>query len=114
MGGRQNLRSAVRTTALLGATAVLSAQSAQLQVTPETLLRDERFRITLEGVRPGQDVTIRADGNSGQWHSNARYRAKDSGRVEIADPMRFIWSATGITRPMRRYTDSYSLRTGAM
>jgi dienelactone hydrolase len=81
--------------ALLGATAMLGAQSARLQITPETLLRDERFRITLDGLPPGQEVTIRADGNSGQWHSNATYHARGSGRVEIADPMRLVWSATG-------------------
>lgn len=68
MAGSQNVRNAARATALVGAAAVLSAQSAQLRITPESLLQDERFQITLEGAPPRQQVTIRADGNSGQWH----------------------------------------------
>jgi len=99
MAGRQSVRSAARVTALVGAAAVLSAQSAQLRITPESLLQDERFQITLEGAPPRQQVTIRADGNSGQWHSSAAYRTDDRGRVEVADPMKLISSAIGDRPP---------------
>lgn len=70
-------------------------QTAQLTITPDRVLVDERFQVTLDGLKPGQDVTIRVDGNRGVWHSSATLRSDDRGRVEIADPMRFIWSATG-------------------
>jgi cholinesterase len=69
--------------------------AARLTVTPSTVLLDERFRITLEGAEPGQDVTIRVDGNRGAWHGSATFRSDARGRVEVADPMRLVWSATG-------------------
>jgi hypothetical protein len=77
----------------------LSGQNAQLQITPEMALIDERFRITLDGVRPGRDVIVRTDGNYGQWQSTATYRSDRLGHVEIADPMKLIWSATGERPP---------------
>ena len=70
-------------------------QTAQFTMTPGRVLVDERFQVTLDGLKPGQDVTIRVDGNRGVWHSSAMFRSDDRGRVEIADPMRLIWSATG-------------------
>jgi dienelactone hydrolase len=73
----------------------LARQTAQFTFTPESPLLDERFQVTLDGLKPGQDVTIRVDGNRGVWHSHATIRADDRGRVEVPDPMKLIWSATG-------------------
>ena len=73
----------------------LGRQAAQFTITPETVLRDERFRVTLHGLKPGQEVTIRVDGNRGVWHSSATFRSDDHGRVDVADPVKLIWSATG-------------------
>jgi hypothetical protein len=73
----------------------LSWQTAQFTFTPESPLVDERFQVTLDGLKPGQDITIRVDGNRGVWHSHATIRADDRGRVEVPDPMKLIWSATG-------------------
>jgi dienelactone hydrolase len=72
-----------------------SRQSARFTVTPGTLLIDERFQISLDGIEPHQDVTIRAEGNRGAWRSSATYRSDDRGRVEVADPMRLVWSSIG-------------------
>jgi dienelactone hydrolase len=77
----------------------IGGQSARLQITPGTGLIDERFHVTLDGLQSGQEVTIRVDGNRGQWQSSAKYRSDDRGRVEIADPMKLIWSATGERMP---------------
>jgi len=76
-----------------------SRQAAQFTITPDTVLRDERFRVTLDGLKPGQEITIRVDGNRNVWHSSATYRSDDHGRVEVADPMKLIWSATGERPP---------------
>ena len=73
----------------------LGRQTAQLSITPDTLLVDERFNVSLDGLKPGQEVTIRVDGNSGVWRSSATFRSDSRGHVEVADPMRLIWSATG-------------------
>jgi dienelactone hydrolase len=73
----------------------LGRQPARFTVTPSTVLIDERFQISLEGVEPRQDVTIRAEGNGAAWRSSATYRSDDRGRVEVADPMRLVWSAIG-------------------
>jgi dienelactone hydrolase len=75
------------------------AQTARFEITPDTVLIDERFRVVLEGVPPRQEVLIRVDGNRGQWASSASFRADDRGRVEIADPMALIWSVTGQRTP---------------
>jgi dienelactone hydrolase len=77
----------------------LGQQTARLTITPADVLMDERLHIALEGLDPGQDVTIRADGNRGQWRSSAEFRSDDRGRVEVADPMRLVWSATGERPP---------------
>ena len=77
----------------------LGRQTARLTITPADVLMDERIHIALDGLEPGQDVTIRADGNRGQWHSSAEFRSDDRGRVEVADPMRLVWSATGERPP---------------
>jgi dienelactone hydrolase len=74
-------------------------QAAQFTITPDTVLRDERFRVTLHGLKPGQEVTVRVDGNRGVWHSSATFRSDDHGRVDVADPMKLIWSATGERPP---------------
>lgn len=49
----------------------LGPQTAQFTVTPDSPLMDERFQVTLDGLQPGQDVTIRVDGNRGVWSSSA-------------------------------------------
>jgi len=82
-------------TLLLIAPPVLSRQAPRLEITPDTVLVDDRFRVAVAGLTPGQDVTIRVDGNRGIWHSSATVRADAQGRAEVADPMRLIWSATG-------------------
>jgi dienelactone hydrolase len=68
-------------------------QTAHFTITPERVLTDERFSIALDGLQPGRTVTIRVDGNGGAWQSSAVFRSDDRGRVEVADPMRLIWSA---------------------
>jgi dienelactone hydrolase len=77
----------------------LGQQTARLTITPADVLMDERLHITLDGLDPGQDVTVRVDGNRGQWRSSGEFRADDRGRVDIADPMRLVWSATGERAP---------------
>ena len=77
----------------------LGRQTANLTVTPGTLLTDERFQISLEGLKPDQQITIRAEGNRGRWQSSAEFRSDGRGRVEVADPMRLVWSATGERPP---------------
>ena len=81
--------------ALVSIASTVNAQTARIQVTPETALIDERLRVVVEGLPPGQDVVIRVDGNRGQWKSSATFRPDDRGRLEIPDPMRLIWSVTG-------------------
>jgi hypothetical protein len=68
-------------------------QTARLTITPDTALIDERFQIALDGLQPSQDVTIRVDGDRGVWRSSAEFRSDARGRVEVADPMRLVWSA---------------------
>ena len=77
----------------------LTGQTARFEITPDTVLIDERFQIAVHGLKPGQEVTIRVDGNGGVWHSSATFRSDDRGRVEVTDPMRLIWSATGDRPP---------------
>ena len=69
-------------------------QAVRLTITPASLLLDERFRIALDGVEPGQEVVIRVDGNRGAWQASGTFRSDAGGRVEVADPMRLVWSAT--------------------
>jgi dienelactone hydrolase len=75
------------------------AQTARFEITPESVLLDERFRVVLEGVTPRQEVTVRVEGNRGVWHGSEKFRSDERGRVEVADPMRLIWSATGERQP---------------
>jgi dienelactone hydrolase len=84
---------------LLIAGTLVNAQTARFAITPESALIDERLQVVLDGLKPGQDVTIRVDGNNGQWQSSGQFRSDDRGRVEIADPMKLIWSATGSRVP---------------
>jgi dienelactone hydrolase len=74
---------------------LLSRQTPRFEITPEIVLVDEPFRVALAGLTPGQDVTIRVEGNRGVWRSSATLRGDAQGRAEVADPMRLIWSATG-------------------
>jgi dienelactone hydrolase len=84
---------------LLGASPGLGQQAARFDISPDSVLVDERFRVALDGLTPGQDVTIRVDGNRGVWHSSATFRSDDRGHVDVADPMKFVWSATGDRPP---------------
>ena len=74
-------------------------RAPQFHAARDTALVDERFDLTLEGLKPGQEVTIRVDGNRGQWHASEKFKSDDRGRVVVTDPMRFIWSATGDRPP---------------
>ena len=78
----------------LVASPALSRQTPQFEVSADTLLIDQPFRLTLYGLAPWQDVTIRVDGNRGVWRSSATFRSDECGRVEVSDPMRLVWSAT--------------------
>src|SRR5215213_1658365 len=80
---------------LMAAASPAAQPTARLELTPDTVLTDEPFRIALTGLKPNQDVTIRADGGNGVWHSSASFRADEAGRVDVADPMKFVWSAVG-------------------
>jgi dienelactone hydrolase len=85
--------------AVLAIVPALSQPTPRFEIAPGDVLVDERFRIALDGVPPGRDVTIRVDGNRGIWHSTATFRSDDRGRVEVPDPMRLVWSATGDPPP---------------
>ena len=80
---------------LLIATSAASQQAPRFELSPETVLTDEPFRVAVSGLTPGQNITIRVDGNRGIWHSSAAFKADAQGRVDVADPMKFVWSATG-------------------
>src|SRR5215218_1745211 len=71
------------------------AQDARFIITPATVLIDERFSVALEGLKPDQDVTIRLDAARSGWQSSATFRSDARGHVDVPDPMRLIWSATG-------------------
>jgi len=88
-------RHAIAMALLLLAPPLLVRQPPRFEITPETVLMDEPFRVAVAGLTPGQDVTIRVDGNRGVWHSSATFRSDAQGRVDVADPMRLVWSATG-------------------
>ena len=88
------LRNAVGLVLFVIASPGLGQQNAHFQITPDSVLIDDRFRVALEGLEPRKEVTIRVDGNRGVWHSSATFRSDDRGHVEVADPMRLIWSAT--------------------
>ena len=88
-------RHAIALTLLLLAPPLLSRQAPRFEITPDTVLIDEPFRVAVAGLTPGQDVTIRVEGNRGVWHSSATVRGDAQGRAEVADPMRLVWSATG-------------------
>lgn len=92
-------RTAIGLTLVVIASSGLARQSAQFQATRDSVLIDERFDLTLDGVKPRQEVTIRVDGARGVWHASEKFRSDDRGRVEVADPMRLIWSAKG-ERPL--------------
>ena len=84
---------------LLGAVRVLGQDAPRIDLIPETVLMDEPFRVAVSGLKPGQPVTIRMDGNRGAWQSSATFRSDDRGRVDVPDPMKFVWSATGGLAP---------------
>jgi dienelactone hydrolase len=83
----------------LVASPALSRQTPQFEVSADTLLIDQPFRLALDRLTPGQHVTIRVDGNRGVWRSSATFRSDERGRVEVADPMRLVWSASN-DRPL--------------
>lgn len=73
----------------------LGRQVARLQITPDRVLLDERFRITVDGLEPRKEIAIHVDGNRGVWQSSATFRSDDRGQVAVPDPMKLIWSASG-------------------
>ena len=83
----------------LTASAQLAPQAPTLTITPATVLTDERIQIVVEGLKANQAITIRAEGNRGIWQSSAEFRSDDRGRIEVADPMRLVWSAKGERPP---------------
>ena len=87
-------RTALSLALMLGAPAAVGAQTPRLEISPAAVLVDERFRITLDGFAPGQEVTIRGDANGGVLRSSMTVRADDRGHLDVPDPMRLIWSAT--------------------
>jgi dienelactone hydrolase len=89
------LRSAVGLVLFLIVSPGFGQQNAHFEATADSILIDEHFRVALDGLEPRTEVTIRVDGNRGVWHSSATVRSDDRGHVEVADPMRLIWSATG-------------------
>lgn len=94
-GLNRHVRHAIAVTSVLFATLSLSGQQPRFEISPDTVLIDEPFRVAVAGLPPGQDVTVRVDGNRGLWHSSTTLRSDPQGRVEITDPMRLVWSATG-------------------
>jgi dienelactone hydrolase len=80
------------------ATAGFGRQTARFDISPETALVDERLHVALDGLKPNEEVTIRVDGNRGVFHSSATARADERGHLDVADPMRLVWSATGERR----------------
>ncbi len=76
-----------------------SLQTPRFELSHDSVLTDEPFRMALSGLEPGQQITIRADGNRGIWHSSGTFQADGRGRVEVADPMKFVWSASGERPP---------------
>jgi dienelactone hydrolase len=83
----------------LPASAQLGSQTATITITPAAVLSDEPFQIVVDGLRASQPITIRAEGNRGIWQSSGDFRSDDRGRVEVADPMRLVWNATGKRPP---------------
>ena len=96
--GERGIRQRSRTWIVLALSLIispaLSRQTPHFDITPDAVLLDERFRITLDGLNPQEEVTIRANGHRGVWHSSGTFRSDDRGRVEVGDPMRLVWSAT--------------------
>lgn len=74
---------------------VPAAQVARFIITPASVLVDERFSVSLEGVKPDRDVTIHVEATRSGWQSSATFRSDARGRVDVPDPMRLIWSAAG-------------------
>ena len=79
---------------LLSAAAASTQGTPRLELTPDTVLMDEPFRMAVSGLKPGQRVTIRVDGNRGVWQASETFQSDSRGRVDVPDPMKFIWSAT--------------------
>src|SRR5687768_14605281 len=78
---------------LIAATAT-SQQPPRFELSPDTVLMDEPFRVAVAGLKPAQEITIGLDSPAGVRRSSATFRADASGRVDVADPMKFVWSAT--------------------
>jgi dienelactone hydrolase len=111
---------------VLIATTATSQQPPRFELSPDTVLMDEPFRVAVAGLKPGQAITIRADGPGGVRRSSATFQADASGRVDVADPMKFVWSATaqrppaaavaGDTQPLvfTAEADGQAIATGAI
>ncbi len=89
-------------------------RQARLDITPQRPLIDTELRIRVLGVRPGSQVTVRADSvdAAGQaWHAQATFAADDDGTVDLgrdaplsgsyrdADAMGLVWSMESVGSP---------------
>src|SRR5262252_10246571 len=81
--------------ALLVIGPLVRGQAPRIEITPDTVLLDERFSVAVDGVTPDKDVTIRVEDGRGVFHSSSTVRSDGRGHVDVADPMRLIWSAKG-------------------
>ena len=99
LGNRETSRMWIVLTLSLIASPGLGRQTPHFEITPDAVLFDERFRLVLNGLKPQEEVTIRADGNRGVWQSSGTFRGDDRGQVVVADPMRLVWSATSRQPP---------------
>ena len=81
--------------------------SPQFAGLPEETLADEAVRVRIEGVRPGEQVTVRSrmrDDAGNWWEAANVFRADEHGTVDLttqapesgsyagAEPMGFLWS----------------------
>jgi len=84
---------------VLIATTATSQQPPRFELAPDTVLVDEPFRVAVAGLKPGQEITISLDSPAGVRRSSATFQADASGRVDVADPMKFVWSAPAQRAP---------------
>ena len=95
---------------------------AQLHVTPERALLDTPLDIYIDGLVPGQKITVRARMSSGRdvvWTSSAVYEVDSTGRIDLnrqpplsgtfkaADAMGLIWSMSPEGQTHANYAYTY-------
>src|SRR5688500_5263130 len=80
-------------------TLAAAAGRARLTVEPRAALIDAPVAIRLEGLRPREEVTLRAtthDGDGRPWHSEAVFRAGANGVVDPAASRSLRGTYTGV------------------